>query len=312
MTTRATSKKSTSRFKADPAATVLEVLATEGELAPQFRSKEEFERVVAQLTEPQLALYRKLEVHHLHQERRSLRDAWEFGKMVRQVSEDLATYGSNFIGTLARLLSLDESYLYKRQTFYIEFSQEQLTELMELKMSTTGAPLTWTHVVRVLDLEATERWQLLQKAAELGWTSNQLQAAVKTLKAERPSPRRGVTGRPTAVPATIEGKLAQATETLPVFRKRAQTWADPTVGILAALQGTEPERLRPSWIQDLTRAIADGEEVLEHVSVSVEQWKAGLAYLQKVLEKPAPGSRTTRVETASEESSEDELFSEDH
>lgn len=283
-----------------------------GELAQAPMTRAEYERVVAGLTEPQSEAYEKCRKRDEVNQIGDLSNAWEMGRVVREIADDVNTYGAGFVKTLARLLNHEVSYLYKRVQFFSTFSYEDLTRLKAMRMSATNTPLTWTHVQTVMALDVAEdRWNLLEKACEYNWSPGMLTQHARQSDSAPADNRRGGTGRPAKVPQTVDGKLAQMRETLPLVVKRATVWADASDGLLANIRATTPEKISPAWLREVQTTL----EALTQLEESTASCRAQLAdaevYLSGLLRnrRVTPGRKKTAV-AASESCAGDDLFEE--
>jgi hypothetical protein len=270
--------------------------AAEPDLAPMSRN--EFDRVVATLTEPQVEAYQKCRKRNEANQFSDLANNWEFGKLVSEVSSDVNTYGANFIATLARLLNLEISYLYKRLKFFNVFSFDEMARLKEMRTSATNTPLTWTHVQAVLSLESSEdRWNLLELACENNWTPGMLTQHARQRPSATADNRRGKTGRPAKVPQTVDGKLAQMRETLPLVVKRATFWSDATDGLLANIRSVAPEKISPAWLREVQNTLESLAQLEESTASCRAQLTDAETYLASLLRnrKARPGKAAVSV-----------------
>jgi hypothetical protein len=268
---RATTKKKTA---AKP--------AVETAVAPLTRAS--FDREVARLTPPQSEVYKRARLRDESIALSDLSENWELGKIIREVADDVSTYGSNFVVTLARLLNHDASYLYKRLKFFSVYSFEDLKRLQAMRTAVTGSPLTWTHVQAVLVLNSdSERWGLLEAACANNWTPAELVQQVRQSESATSDRRRGSSGRPASIPPTVDGKLAQMRDTLPIVRKRARGWADNSDGLLAAIKATAPERVRPAWLREIQDSLSQLSQLEEQTAACRSQLADAESYLTELM-----------------------------
>lgn len=259
---------------------------------------------LAGLTPPQREAYEKMYGYDEANVLSDLSRNWEFGRLLREIADDVNTYGSNFIATLARLLNHETSYLYKRLKFFSQYSFDDMNRLKSMRMAETNTPLTWTHLQAVIPLDdAEERWDLLKRACANNWTPGELIQHVRQSDNATSDRRRGATGRPISIPPTVDGKLSQIRETLPVVCKRARGWADASDGLLAAIRSTAPERVRPAWLREVQEAQAALARLEEETASCRAQLASAEEYLTE-LSKTGPRRGKKSAETG------DDLFKE--
>jgi len=99
-------------------------------------------------------------------------------------------HGGQWFKKLAAVLNRTPGPFYKEHRFAAEFKQG---EVKRLRAWEEDGRMTWTHITFAFPVETAKRWQLLERAVEEGWNSEDMKYQVKQqVEPKRPP----VGGRP--------------------------------------------------------------------------------------------------------------------
>lgn len=216
----------------------------------------------------------------------------DFGHHLAEGHEDTSTYGAKFVEKMALLLNISPANLYERMRFYQRLaSAESFARLKSLRTASTGTPLSYSHVVKVLKCESDELfWDFLHRAADNSWTVSQLAAVVKE-NTRAGSISGSKRGRTTTTPPDVAGKVLQAIETMVPLVKRARLWASEEEGLLSAVQAIESSQVLPAWVMRIEEALAKLDEGAAGIAAARANF---VAALDVVKDKIAEKSRISR------------------
>jgi hypothetical protein len=266
-------------------------------------SENEARKIIDGFDEAQRRVYEQVVKYDHGQKLSDLHSAWYIGQILMTVEAGKRGHGKNFIRNMARLLGYEPSFLYRRKLFFERFPDDgDYARLTGLRLP-SGEPLTFTHANLVLDLEDDERWVFLELAASHGLNSTALRKEVRKFRTGNDQERRPG-GRPPSVPADVEGKLAQVDETLPLFRKRAQSWGSDEHGLIPALKKLAAERIKPGWVRMIEHQLQELDDLTVALAAVQEAWQEARQYLLKQLKQSS--ARNNDDEPDTEESSADD------
>lgn len=233
----------------------------------------DFSHIQSSFTDIQREMYKKIASLNDSSQLSELNAAWEMGAAINDVvaEENTKTYGKRFFRDLAKLLNHSIGYLYERQRFYQRLPAAQFQKITSLRMQATGTPLTYSHVISVLDLPENVFWDYLEKAATFNYNVSQLKAMVREHKNSRN--KKTGRGRAVNVPSDFKGQLDNIEQSLSPLLKRADQWTDDQKGVASALSKLPKDKLDPQWLARVGRVI----EELEKATGKLGTLKSALA-----------------------------------
>ena len=106
--------------------------------------------------------------------RRTILSRYELGQQLIPVEEDDGfRYGQEAMKKLSIALGWTDSLLYDALRFCRSYTREQAESLCEMRTS-SGRPLTWTHIRALISLTAVERQEMLLRTLAEDWTTDNL------------------------------------------------------------------------------------------------------------------------------------------
>lgn len=243
-------------------------------------SQADFSKIHENMNAAQKEVYNQLTQINDTAQQGEMAASWEVGRIVANVSDDKneKTYGKGFVQKLSRLLNHSTSYLYERMRFYNKVPDAKFKQLANIRMRSTNTPITYSHVVSVLELEDNVFWDYLNKAAEHSFTVAQLKTLVREHKNTRTN--KNGRGRAVNVPSDFKGQLDNIEQTLSPLCKRAIQWNDETKGVAAALVKLPKDKLNQQWVERLSRVYAEINRSIELLSTLSDSLKSAYGNMQ--------------------------------
>lgn len=217
------------------------------------------------MTEQQKEMYRRILSLNDSVQLNELNSARKFGEAIAEVcaEHNAKTYGKQFVTVLSKLLNHSSAYLYERMRFYERISPTQFVKLLGLRLASTNTPLTYSHVVAVLDLPENLFWDYLNKTATNSYTVSQLKSLVREHK--NPQGKKNGRGRAVNVPADFKGQIDNIEQSLSPLIKRAKHWNDEKVGVEAVMAKLDKAKLDKQWATRLGQLANDVEAAVNQL-----------------------------------------------
>lgn len=202
----------------------------------------------------------------------NLKFYWSLGKEAKAVHEAENEYGAHAIQICAGCFQEDASVLYKAMKFNSDFSEDELTHLLSLRMKGTGRPVMWSHVVVLAQVSnKSKRNQYLHKLVANNWSAEELHRVIKTEMGANPAGRAG-SGRKLTVPGTIDKMLHHMDKNLgPVAKKFVTVYNSEADGLLRLVQKTDPTQYTTGMLAELEKQLLVVQSIKENAAIQEKQ-----------------------------------------
>jgi hypothetical protein len=198
-----------------------------------------------------------------------LQKLWEMGHIIHEVLEK-ADNVDEARDSLAEYTSLSQRYLSQLRRFYQIFpSPKDIQDLLDLRFRTSGNPITWAHVQKLLTLENRQAMQIAEKACAEDWTPEELQRAIDQVKGQKVHERHGG-GRPVRVPVTFSGRLLDLRKAANNWKRNDQAiWRHEQYGFLRSLEELPDSQLNEELL-DLLNENLEALRIVEQTAMELQ------------------------------------------
>ena len=146
--------------------------------------------------------------------RHSIKVRWELALQIKAIYDDVTEhrgnrYGVHAIDQIRAFFGWDGGVIYSALRIAKQFTQEEIDDLCGKKMP-NGQPLSYSHLNSLMGIQDRDkRKELIDKAVEENWTSNDLARAVVQGKEPARLNKEDRRGRPIGKPRNFDLVLAQ-------------------------------------------------------------------------------------------------------
>ncbi len=210
---------------------------------------------------------------------------YKAGKLMVDMRDNHSKHGPKALERMELLIGRDRALIYNCVRFVEFYSDDDVKELKKLRNS-TGAPLTWTHVVHLLvetDKEKHEKAKAL--CLENSWSSQKL---LSYIQASNGGKKSSSAGKPMSRPSSFRGFIEQQ---LAIFDNVISRYKKVWAGTEKPGDVTFADLLKKASISDLNQASVDPllkmyDEVIMIVTSLSREVRAELDFRNKAF-KPA-------------------------
>lgn len=284
-------------------------MSKKGSLAATARSAavQKIKNVVSGMSPSLRKVYQALQESRLGLLANSLQYYRDLGEHVASVTKDTNQYGAGAVELLAIALELSSSTLYKAQSFFINYSEEEYEALVNLRTS-VGDGLMWTHVLELLSVaNKKKRTQLQEQAAMNSWTVAELKQAVTEQIGKKETKRAGNSGRQSVKPKnTMQGLRSYCVNAGAFVRKSAQVWDS----FFEEAAQTPPDLIDQEALQQAAKVCSLAAQSLQEAQKQLEAATKLHARYEAVLAAKAPADADDN-EDSDEDGEPDEDSAED-
>lgn len=192
---------------------------------------------------------------------------WKMGKFLHDIEINVQQYEEGGVRKIANYLRYSPEQLYKWIGFHNDYDEKAIERLQELKLSSSSSSLSWQHIEVVRKLKDQElRMQSLELAADLDWTPNELDEAIREKFSSRVSANRHPGGRPFKPPSSYKARLENLDKICHIIvRNDKECWRHSKYGFLQTIDEVPADKL-PKLVNVMDKEAIKVEAAIEKLT----------------------------------------------